>query len=62
MDEVAIRCTECKEEVDEFIAIARGWQYWSDGMSLYCPDRAKREFAPDAPPSGLVPLVDRRSS
>ena len=57
IDELAIRCTECADEVDEFTAIAKGWRYYSDGTSLlpYCPDCARREFAPDAPASGLVP-------
>jgi hypothetical protein len=40
IDELAIRCTECKSEVDEFTAIAKGWRYYSDGTSLlpYCPE------------------------
>lgn len=61
IDELAIRCTECKDEVDEFTAIAKGWRYYSDGTSLlpYCPECARREVAPDAPASGLVPLVLR---
>src|SRR5262249_6636305 len=61
MDDGAIRCIECKLEVDEYTAIAKGWRYWSDGDSLlpYCPECAKREFAPDAPARGLVPLVHR---
>ena len=58
-DDTAIRCTECMYEVDEFTAVAKGWRYWSDGTSLlpYCPECARREFAPDAPASGRVPLV-----
>ena len=31
IDDTAIRCTECKYEVDEFTAIAEGWRYYSDG-------------------------------
>ena len=44
-------CRECKDEVDEFTAIAKGWRYYSDGTSLlpYCPECARREFAADAP-------------
>lgn len=34
IDELAIRCTECKDEVDEFTAITKGWRYYSDGTSL----------------------------
>ena len=51
IDELAICCTECKDEVDEFTAIAKGWRYYSDGTSLlpYCPECARREFAADAP-------------
>jgi hypothetical protein len=62
MDDQAIRCTECKQEVGEFTAIAERWRYWSDGTSLlpYCLECARREFASDAPASGLVPLVHRR--
>lgn len=59
IDDTAIRCTECNYEVDEFTVVAKGWRYWSDGTSLlpYCPECARREFAPDAPASGRVPLV-----
>ena len=63
-DDTAIRCTECSYEVDEFTAVAKGWRYWSDGTSLlpYCPECARREFAPDAPASARVPLVLRRGA
>ena len=54
-DDSAVRCTECKQEADEFTAIGKGWRYWSDGTSLlpYCPECAKREFArPTLPRAG----------
>jgi len=59
---MTIRCAECKCEVDEFTAIADGWRYYSDGRDLipFCPACARGEFAPDAPASRLVPLVQRR--
>jgi hypothetical protein len=37
---MAIRCAECKCEVDEFTAIAERWRYYSDGcgdLLPYCP-------------------------
>ena len=51
IDELAICCTECKDQVDEFTAIAKGWRYYSDGTSLlpYCPECAMRAFTADAP-------------
>ena len=57
MDDIAIRCAECKWEVDEFTAIAEGWRYYSYGRDLlaYCPACARRELAHDAPASGLCP-------
>ena len=42
IDDTAIRCTECKYEVDEFTAIAEGWRYYSDGcgdLMPFCPGR-----------------------
>ena len=62
IDDLAIRCAECNDGVDEFTVIAKGWRYFCDGTSLlaYCPECARREFAPDDPPSGVVPLVHRR--
>jgi len=47
----SVRCAECEPEVDEFAAIAERWSYWSDGVGElvpFCPECAKREFAPDA--------------
>ena len=41
------------------------WRVYSDGtggLLTYCPGRARREFARNAPASGLVPLVFRRGS
>ena len=37
---MAVRCAECKCEVDEFTAIAEGWRYYSDGRDLmpFCPE------------------------
>ena len=58
----AIRCSECHREVDEFLAIAERWGYWSDGcgeLLPFCPECATREFASDAPESGRWPLVQR---
>jgi hypothetical protein len=55
---MAIRCAECRREADDFTAIAEGWRYYSDGTSglmPFCPACARREFAPDAPASGLAP-------
>jgi hypothetical protein len=54
VDDMAVRCTECKWEVDEFTAIAEGWRYYSDGrgdLMPFCPACARREFAVDAPAS-----------
>ena len=34
---MAIRCSECKFEVDEFTAIAEGWRYYSDGCGDLMP-------------------------
>jgi hypothetical protein len=31
---MAIRCTECHREVDEFTAIKERWGYWSDGHEV----------------------------
>jgi hypothetical protein len=48
---MAIRCAECKWEVDEFTAIAEGWRDYSDGcgdLTPFCPECARREFASDA--------------
>jgi hypothetical protein len=59
----AIRCSECRREVDEFTAIAERWGYWSDGcgeLMPFCAECSRREFADDAPVSGLVPIVHRR--
>lgn len=60
----SVRCSECKREVDEFTAISERLGYWSDGcgdLLVFCPECARREFADDAPASGLVPLVFRRT-
>ena len=57
LDIGAFRCGECHREVDEFTAIAEKWGYWSDGVGelvAFCPECARREFAPDAPATGLV--------
>ena len=54
MDDCAIRCTECKHEVDEFTAIAKGWRYWSDGTELlpYCAECASESSRPTLPRAG----------
>jgi hypothetical protein len=59
IEEAAVVCTECGREVDEFTTIAERWLYYSDGRDLYpfCPECAKREFAPDAAVSGRLPLA-----
>ena len=64
IDELAICCSECKDEVDEFTAIAKGWRYYSDGTSLlpYCPECARREFAPDARASAASPRARSRDA
>ncbi len=58
-----LRRAECDREVDEFTAIADRWGFWSDGcgeLVPFCPECAKREFAPDASSSGVAPLARRR--
>jgi hypothetical protein len=65
MDEGLVRCSECHREVDEFVAISEQWAYWSDGcgeLLAFCPECLRREFARDAPASGLVPLVLHRGA
>ena len=64
MDDGCIRCTECRREVDEFVAAVERWGYWNDGCELqpFCPECASREFAPDAPASEPLPLVLRRDA
>jgi hypothetical protein len=44
--ELAVRCTECDREVDEFTTIAERWLYYYDESELlpYCPACAEREF------------------
>ena len=37
IDDTAIRCTECNDEVDEFTAIAKGWRYYSNGCGDLLP-------------------------
>ncbi len=52
-----IRCEGCGRVVDEFTAIAERWGYWSDGcgeLLPFCPECARREFAPNAPASGVA--------
>ena len=61
----AIRCSECHREVDEFTAIAEKWGFWSDGcgeLLPFCSECARREFAKDAPASGLVHLAHQYPS
>jgi hypothetical protein len=49
MDEGVIRCEECQREVDEMVAAAEKWHFWSDGHELlpYCPECSEREFGAD---------------
>ena len=64
MDADGIRCVECGREVYEFTAIAEKWA-WSDGVGEllpFCPECARREFAPDASGGGRVPFVRRRDA
>ena len=60
-----IRCTECHRAVDEFLAIAERWGYWSDGcgeLLPFCPECAQREFSPDATSSGRArPVLPRET-
>jgi hypothetical protein len=45
-----IRCEECNRAIDEFTAIKERWGFWSDGcgeLLPFCPECARREFAPD---------------
>ena len=66
IDELAICCTECKDAVDEFTAIAKGWRYHSDGTSLlpYCPECARPEWSREglATTSAVVPAVSRQNN
>jgi hypothetical protein len=58
-----VTCSGCGETFYEDEAQAARWGYWSDGVGDLYPygiECATREFAPDAPASGLVPLVHRR--
>jgi len=58
--EDGIRCEQRGRVVDEFTAIAERWGYWSDGcgeLLPFCPECARREFAPDALASVRLPLV-----
>jgi hypothetical protein len=53
-----IRCAEYGRKVDAFTAIAEKWGYWSDGVGElvpFCPDCARREFAPYAQASDSGP-------
>jgi hypothetical protein len=60
VDDMAIRCTECHREVDEFTAIKERWGYWSDGHELlpYCPTCSQGEFG--GAPTERVPLAHPR--
>jgi len=61
----AVRCPECRREVDEFTAIAERWGYWSDGCGdplAVCPECSKREFASDAPASAASPRARGRGA
>jgi len=63
LDQAAVRCAECDREVDEFIAIAEKWGYWSDGVGElvpFSPDCARREFASEARASGSPPQGEGR--
>ena len=65
MDEGLVRGSECQREVDEFVAISEQWRYWSDGcgeLLAFCAECSKREFAPDAPASGLASRILRRGA
>jgi hypothetical protein len=58
-----VECAECGCTLDEDEAQAVRWGWWSAGLGeLYpfCERCARREFAPDAPASQRVLLVDRR--
>jgi len=54
IDDTAIRCTECRHEVDEFTAVAKGWRYWSEGTSLlpYRPECVHESSHPTLPRTG----------
>jgi hypothetical protein len=57
LDVGAIRCSERRRELDEFTAIHERWGYRSDGYGEFlpfCPECARREFAPDARASGAT--------
>jgi hypothetical protein len=47
VNNLAIRCEECRREVDEFKVIAERRGYWKDGcgeLPPFCPKCARREF------------------
>jgi hypothetical protein len=55
IDDTALRCTECKNKVDEFTAIAEGWGYYSDGcgdLMPFCPECARPSSRPTLPRAG----------
>ena len=56
-------CSECRRTPREDENPDDEWRVYSDGIGelpVFCPECAEREFAPDAPASGLVPMVYRR--
>jgi hypothetical protein len=60
-----VTCSGCGQTIYEDEAQAARWGYWSDGVGdlyAYCIECPTREFAPDAPASGLVPLVHGRAA
>ena len=61
---MAIACTECGREVDEFTTIAEKWMYHYDGSGLipFCPACVRREFADDAPASAAWPRARSRDA
>jgi hypothetical protein len=46
----SMQCSECTRSVDEFVAIAEQWEFWSDGRDPlpYCPTCSQREFCGEA--------------
>ena len=64
MDEAVILCEECQREVDEFVAVAEQWVFWSDGSELLprFPECSERAFAGDAKePVALVAYASRQA-
>jgi hypothetical protein len=55
-----LRCAECHRRPRPDENPDDEWRVYSDGIGelhTFCPECARREFAPDAPASGLAPAT-----